>query len=499
MRKKKTFTIAVLLILILTVAGVVTYCNGKTQKAAMENDYSRLSWTAAFEELHQIMSHEYAFTDWKGIDWNQLYREYQPQIENAEKNSDFNAYYIALRSYLNQIPDGHVRVNNLEPIDDLYIGGGFGLAVAQLDDGRIIASWVDEAGPAWTAGIRPGAELVLWNGQQAKQAVEAVSTVFAGTSATSETLQYKKLTYLVRAPINDKVEIEYLNPDSTEKAAVTLIAYDDQRESLKKNYPDSVVSNKIRDMFVGVENSDPVPESMVETRIINNDITYIKIYGEIDADLQETGTTQSTLDLFRSAVAAAKNRGSRGLILDLRSNIGGLDNMTADILGSFYSEKTFFEYQNMYNPETGKFEIQMAESDSQGLYIKPADVCYNGQIIALINNKCVSSGEGLAMGIKNLPNGETLGFYGTNGSFGLAGSEAEMPGGLTVHWPSGQSLDENKRIQLDSQNGVGGVSPSIRIPITTETAPRIANGEDVELEEAISTLNFSMSGIDQSD
>ncbi|WP_279289649.1 hypothetical protein [Acetobacterium fimetarium] len=43
------------------------------------------------------------------------------------------------------------------------------------------------------------------------------------------------------------------------------------------------------------------------------------------------------------------------------------------------------------------------------------------------------------------------------------------------------------------------MSLSIRIPITTETAPRIANGEDVELEEAISTLDFSMSGIDQSD
>lgn len=309
-------------------------------------------------------------------------------------------------------------------------------------------------------------------------------------------MQYKKLAYLVRAPIGTQVNIETLNPDSNESASVSLAAYDDNRESLGKNYPDSVVSNKMRDMFVGVENPDPVPESMVEKRTINENITYIKILGELDADLQQTGNVESTLELLRSAVKEAKEAGSRGIILDLRNNIGGLDDMSADILGSFYAQKTLYEYQNLYNPVTGEFEIQSATADSQGLYIQPAEPYFDGEIIALINTKCVSSGEGLAMGIKNLPNGETLGFYGTNGSFGLAGSEAAMPGDLTVHWPSGQSLDENKNIQVDSQNGVGGISPSIKIPMTAQNAIRIANGEDVELEEAINILNLSIGGTD---
>nr|WP_320024142.1 hypothetical protein [uncultured Acetobacterium sp.] len=67
-----------------------------------------------------------------------------------------------------------------------------------------------------------------------------------------------------------------------------------------------------------------------------------------------------------------------------------------------------------------------------------------------------------------------------------------MPGGLTVHWPSGQSLNENKTIQLDSQNGIGGVSPDIRLPMTSQNAIRIANGEDVELAEAIKALNNTL-------
>lgn len=81
-----------------------------------------------------------------------------------------------------------------------------------------------------------------------------------------------------------------------------------------------------------------------------------------------------------------------GLILDLRNNVGGYDEMAADILGFFYLERSFYEYQTCYNPKMGVFEIQMTdpETGSMGLYIEP--------VIALINPKCVRSGEGLAMG-----------------------------------------------------------------------------------------------------
>ena len=79
----------------------------------------------------------------------------------------------------------------------------------------------------------------------------------------------------------------------------------------------------------------------------------------------------------------------------------------------------------------------------------------------------------------------TLGFYGTNDSYGLTGSEAAMPGGLTVAWPAGQSLDHDRNIQIDSRNGAGGIEPTIRIPMTRENALMVARGEDVELREAI--------------
>lgn len=463
------------------------------KKPMAPGDYSKLSWTEAFDKMYQRLSKEYAFTDWKQIDWSVLYDEYAPQIKKAQESGDFNAYYVALRGFLTEIPDGHVSLNNLKEIDDLYIGGGFGVSAAKLSDGSVIATWVDESGPAYDSGLRTGAMLTKWNNEPIGDALKHVSTIFGGASATTENLELKQAQYLTRAPIGTEAEVTFINSGASPKT-VTLTAYDDGLLSLKKSYPGAVLSDKIRFMYLGVDDPDPVPDSMVETKMLKDSIFYIKIWGELDADLKGTGTAPSTLGLFRQAIDAANAQHAAAVILDVRNNLGGLDDMTAAILGSFYSEKALYEYQCMYNEKSGTFEILTAGGDSGALYIEPAQPHFGGPVLCLINQKCVSSGEGIAMGIKNLPNGETLGYYGTNGSFGLAGAEIAMPNGLTVHFPSGQSLDKDHNIQLDSMGGVGGVSPSIRIEMTAENAIKAANGEDVELEAAIDYLSSQASG-----
>jgi carboxyl-terminal processing protease len=483
---RRKWVIPVVLVLILAVLASTAWFLffNKTMK---HGDYSTLSWTEAFDKMYQQLSKEYAFTDWKHVDWNNLYDEYAPQIQRAQKDKDFNAYYIALRGFLTEIPDGHVSLNNLKKIDDLYIGGGFGASATKLSDGSVIAAWVDESGPAYASGMRTGAVLTKWNNEPIGDALKHVSTIFGGTSATTENLELKQVQYLTRAPIGTKAKVTFINSGASPKT-VTLTAYDDGLLSLKKSYPGAILSDKIRSMYLGVDDPDPVPHSMVETKMLKDNIFYIKIWGELDADLQGTGKAPSTLGLFRQAIDAANAQQAAAVIVDVRNNLGGLDDMTAAILGSFYSKKTLFEYQCMYNEKSGKFELLTAGGGSGTLYIEPAEPHFDGPVLCLINQKCVSCGEGIAMGVKNLPNGETMGFYGTNGSFGLAGAEIAMPGGLTVHYPAGRSLGADHQIQIDSKSGAGGVTPSIRVEMTAERAIRAANGEDVELEEAIRSI-----------
>lgn len=460
---------------------------GEADTGDQLTDYSQSAWTEAFDLLHARFSREYAFSDWKEIDWDTLASDARPVIHKAQEEGDLEAYYLAMRKYVSAIPDGHVRMSFLPEIDQKHVGGGFGFAPVMLWDGAVIAGWVGEGTEAYSAGLRAGDELIGWNKRPVREAIAGTSIIFASNSATDEDALLKHTAYLARAAAGTQVEILYKN-SAGESISATLTAYDDEMVTVLKVYPGAVVSDRLREMILGAESDAPPLAGMVTLNMMDDHIAYIRVWGELDLDLAGTGSAPSTVTLFQSAVEEAVRSGRDKMILDIRNNVGGLDEMSAALLGSFYGEPAFYEYQNDYDYLTGTRRIIRAMPESEALMITPADTIFTGRIIALINQKCVSSGEGLAQGIRNLQSGDTLGFYGTNGSYGLTGSEAAMPGGLTVAWPAGQSLDHEKNIQIDSRKGAGGIEPTIRIPMTRERALMVAQGEDVELREAIRIL-----------
>ncbi|MCP4346579.1 MAG: class A beta-lactamase-related serine hydrolase, partial [Desulfobacterales bacterium] len=122
---------------------------GDTVSIAHEalNVLGRLTWTTFFDMLHARISNSYAFTDWKGIDWDALYSKFRERIAEAEAGKDKTAYITALREYAFSIPDGHVALNPVteDAFNILHeaameqIGGSYGLALTTLDDRRTVA------------------------------------------------------------------------------------------------------------------------------------------------------------------------------------------------------------------------------------------------------------------------------------------------------------------------------------------------------------------------
>ncbi|WP_333582457.1 hypothetical protein [Methanoculleus bourgensis] len=56
-------------------------------------------------------------------------------------------------------------------------------------------------------------------------------------------------------------------------------------------------------------------------------------------------------------------------------------------------------------------------------------------------------------------------------------------------FPAGASLDENGRIQVDSNASmIGGVAPTVRVPLDADTLARAMAGEDVQLTYAVEWL-----------
>ena len=454
-------------------------------------NYGTLSWTGAFAAAHDKFSSEYAFTDWKGIDWPALYDRFFPRITQAQADGDQKAYYQALHEYVCSIPDRHVSLgaaNEAVPIalgNDLA-GGGFGMAVAELTDWRVIAGAVAPNGPADRVGMVAGAEILTWGGVPARTAIGGINVgavpykILAGLigqekpQATSEHYRLEQARLLVRGPIDSTVRVVFRNPGSSVSRTATLTAVDDGGASFK-----------LLDFAKQAELSD-----QIDYRILPEGYGYVRV--RLEKDLQNpNGYPTRLYERFKEAISTFVTAAVPGVIVDIRGNFGGSDDFAADMAGFFYTDPAFYEYQEYFDKRTGGF-LRITVSDKDGivdhLSIDPQTPHYGGPVVALVNPTTHSSGEGPAMGISRAPNGHVIGFHGTGGSFGMVGGSIGMPGGYSIEYPYGRTLDEHGVIQLDSRNGVGGVAPNPRVPMTLENVLAYAAGTDVELQYAISFL-----------
>ncbi|HEX2697659.1 MAG TPA: hypothetical protein VHM28_08115, partial [Anaerolineales bacterium] len=145
-------------------------------KEAAIKDFSNESYTKAFDDMFNLVRNNYAFNGIQGHepDWDSLYSQLQPRIAEAEKNKDANAFYLALRDFTWAFKDGHVGLDggNYSQTDfQNAVAGGYGFAVRELDDGRVMVIYVGDGTPAAKAGMKVGAEVTAFNDLPIKDAI----------------------------------------------------------------------------------------------------------------------------------------------------------------------------------------------------------------------------------------------------------------------------------------------------------------------------------------
>ncbi|MCM3041265.1 S41 family peptidase [Paenibacillus motobuensis] len=452
---------------------VIALANAGVLRYNPVSDFSGMSYSKAFVAMNERLSREYPFGEWKKIDWNERRSKYEPIFKQAEKDKDFDLYYKTLREYLSSLRDGHIKIVN----DNVYdgntvfkkeVGGGFGLSTVQLDNGKVFVSLVLENSPAAKSGIKLGAEIVAWGGKTGKEAFDQ-TTWSENNMATDEVKRFNQGRFMVRAPIGKEIQVEFRNWGESEPTRTKLMAYDDQFETLKKT--------KIK---LTQADLDAPP---IEGEILGNGYGYVKIKHFLP-NSNVTSPEKSLADLLKMF----QDRHVKGLIIDLRNNPGGEDQLAANLAGFFVKEMKHYEYVSYYNRYTGKFELNRNEV----VKVKPAKPNFDGPVAILINSSTGSSGEGMPLVLKGVPNVKIVGFTSTAGSFGLMSSpiEIKMPEGYVIQFPDGRSLNQNKKVQGDAdQTGVGGAVPDIKIPLNEETfKASMMEGQDVELKYAIEAM-----------
>lgn len=439
-------------------------------------DFSSMTWSDAFRETCAYMKERYAFTEWRGVDWDALYATYAPKIADAERNHDNAAYYRTLREFVYAIPDGHVLV--LSPDDfgakHADIGGGYGLAVARLDSGEVIVTYVANGSDAERAGIRFGDEVNSWNGRPVGEAIDATEIIWTPVKpSTAEGILLHKLRFLTRAPVGTPADIGIAGPEDSIPRTINLTATDDGYETLART--SIFLGREVNDGTAGssAELRAMLTNETVTTRTLPGGIAYIAVYEE----------SYDVYQPFKAAVETAIADGAPGIVVDLRFNRGGDDNLAAAYGGWFVDRPVFYEYGTTYDPGTGKPAV-LWES-----WTAPRPDRYEGPVTLLVSPYTISSGEGLPKVFAESGTGAIVSWYGTNGAFGMESLGPVLPLGVMTAFPQGASLDENGRIQVDSNaSQVGGVAPTVRVPLDRDTLARAMAGEDVQISYAVDWL-----------
>ncbi|MBT3314042.1 MAG: peptidase S41 [Anaerolineae bacterium] len=419
-------------------------------------DFAEDSYTESFEKMFDIARKEYAFNGVEGKepDWDALYAELMPRVEEAEKTQDASAFFLALRDFTWGFKDGHVGLNGGDVAQELFmedISGGYGFAIRELDDGRVVVSYLLERGPADLAGISLGTEITQYNGKAIKDAISEVSP-WSQPISTDYAFRFQQARYLLRAPLGTEAEISFIDANGTERTVSLAVIGEGKSFNNTSIYSESDPST--------------LP---VEFHLLDSGAGYIKINSNYD-DLN------LIIRLFERGLKTFEELGVPGIIIDLRENSGGAP---LGLAGFLHDEEIVMGQLEYYSDKTGDFE-------AEGLPDKvlPNENQYHfDKKVLLVGQACFSACEIEAYGFSQVPGMIVVGQYPTGGvEAEVARGQFEFPEGFALQIPTGRFKLPDGSIFLE---GVG-VQPQIRVPIDETT---ILSDEDVVLaagEKAVS-------------
>ena len=419
-------------------------------------DFSSLSYTEAFDRVFAIAETQYAFNGVEGKqpDWDALKSAIRPRIIQAESNHDAQAYFLALRDFTLAFRDGNVNLGG----GDIQVGlfqaeteGGYGLALRELGDGRVIVTSLTPGGPAESAGIQVGAQVTSFNGRPISEAIEA-TRIWGAPPSLESTMRYQQLRYLTRARRNTSAVIVYVNPGGS-AATATLVAIAERESFAATSY------------FLHYDPNAPP----VESRLLASGAGYVKFSSTSD-------NPELISSLFEAALRDFSQTGAPGLVIDLRVVANLAAGLTGPVgLAGYLSDAPIPLGQlQFFDAKTGKFE----DEGSPSFFAPRASHFSFGKIILLVGPGCSGLCELEAYALAQLPGATVIGQYPSAGTYADATrGQFLLPEGFKLQIPTGRFVLPDGSLLIEGQ----GIPLTIRVLVDEAT---VLSATDAVLEAA---------------
>jgi len=364
-------------------------------------------------------------------------------------------YALALRDYLWSIPDTHVGFGTdlLDKDFSTETAGGLGFAMRETDDGRIIANFILDGGPAAKAGMTWGAEIISMDGVPTADVVDKV-VPWSSPFSNPQIKRLQQLRYATRFKMDkDEVEVKFKNIEGAEKTAMLEVV----------NEVDSFNFSSFRN---GVD-AEALP---VEFDLLPSGYGYIKISSFLDNDVL-------SIQVWERAIKYFNENQVPGVILDLRNNGGGSGWLADQMAAYFFDQETIVGNSARYNKATDEFYMDPGD---ENIMIPPrAELQYGGPVVVMVGPNCASACEFFSYNMTINDRAIVVGQYPSEGAGGSV-EDFTMPEDITVQLTIGRAMDADANIHLEGT----GVVPDVRVPVTLETLRQSAGGQDVVLAAA---------------
>ena len=338
----------------------------------------------------------------------------------------------------------------------LATASGIGIAIRELDDERVIASFVLEGSEAEEAGIAPGTEILAFNDIPIDAVIDE-AVAWSAPFSTEHFGRLQKLRYATRFAVGVKsVAVTFLNGEGEEETSE--LAATGERDSF--NFSSFNVGR------TGFEL--PVEYKLLE----ESDYGYVKINSFADNDLL-------SIQLWERLLRTLNENGVEGLIIDMRQNQGGTGFLADQMAAYFFDEPHILGRSGSYDKSRDEFYFDPRYED---VFYLPADeLRYGGEVAVLIGPNCNSACEFFTYDMTIDSRAAIVGQYPTAG---LGGSvkQIRLPENEQFQYTGGRAVDAEGEIHIEGK----GVPPTVAVPVNEET---LLTDDDVILDTAVAWLD----------
>ena len=451
------------------------------------HNYTRMSYTQSFKKMLATMEKEYCLSSWKKIDYDGLLNEYLPRVEEAEKNNDESAYAAVVTEVTYRFYDYHVYTALGDDIYDSVMnsltGNDYGLSMMKLDDGTVVAIFVedgngmlyDEPHDITKLGIHNGTQIVAWDGKEINEAIdetECINSIIQFSVKSNE--DFFRPAFLAGKG-GETVDVTFIDDNGSEKHA---------KLNRIGDYSGRLSGVLIK--FLHLHDYTP----NFTTKMLDDKCGYLLVRSEYYSTFYDnlsvirSGYYPELVEFYASKIEELKAQGMEYLVIDIRNNGGGYDNVAGALASLFTDEKKYmcgFGYED----ETGYHT-------TENNYIFPDGRYKDLPVVVLVNLTCGSAGDGMAKFLGECDNVTLMGITASAGVNQNNGGIMYLTKNISVYYPIALTLSSENVPLIDTdQTREGRIPLEAKIPMTKEFVLKTCDWnseEDPQLDYAADYL-----------